>query len=310
MKIQENNKVEEVEEEEKGRLSGMLNQLDGLLWGGDEKKEAEGREFILKRLGDILSDNFTLLTNYPLPKSTIEIPMILVGPPGVKVIFPSALHGIFQAKGNGWYELNERKRIYIAAKVNIVRETLMMAKGLHKFLMECGVALQEIEPIIIFSDPGSHVDTSKPAVRIILRDAINNFVAGLVQASLVIKSEDVLSVAALITNPAMAKQQAAIVRGDQPAAAPSTISEKEIFPSSVAGADDMPEWQRAIEEPENVEEVTAEPERDRFNDLVEKLSTGDLLKNTGFSSTQWVVLVVLGGMICLITLAASMLLLF
>lgn len=310
MKIQENNKVEEVEEEEKGRLSGMLNQLDGLLWGGDEKKEAEGREFILKRLGDILSDNFTLLTNYPLPKSTIEIPMILVGPPGVKVIFPSALHGIFQAKGNGWYELNERKRIYIAAKVNIVRETLMMAKGLHKFLMECGVALQEIEPIIIFSDPGSHVDTSKPAVRIILRDAINNFVAGLVQASQVIKSEDVLSVAALITNPAMAKQQAAMVRGDQPAAAPSTISEKEIFPSSVAGADDMPEWQRAIEEPENVEEEAAEPERDRFNDLVEKLSTGDLLKNAGFSSTQWVVLVVLGGMICLITLAASMLLLF
>lgn len=308
MKINNNIKAEKVEEEETGRFSGMLKQLDGLLGGGEETKEAEGREFILQRLGNILNDNFTILTNYPLPNTAIEIPMILVGPPGVKVIFPSALHGIFRAEGDAWYELNERKRKYIAAKTNIVRETLIMAKGLHKFLLDCGVALEEIEPILLFSDPGSHVDTANSAVRIILRDAINNFAAGLITTSQVIKSEDVISVAALITNPVMAKQQAAKVRGEQPAPIPSTISEDEIFPDSTAAADDIPDWKRAIEEPEIIEEDSAEPER--FAGLAYSISSGDLFNKAGFSATQWAVVVILGGMICLITLAASMLLLF
>lgn len=310
MKIQNNKKVEkEKEEEESGRFSGMLKQIDGLLGDGAEQKEEEGREFILKRLGNILNDNFTLLANFPLPNTAIEVPMILIGPPGVKVIFPSALHGIFRAEKDRWYELNERKRKYVAAKINIVQQTLMMAKGLQKFLVECGVALEEIEPVLLFSDPGSHVDTDNSAVRIILRDAINNFAAGLVQASQVIKSEDVISVAALITRPDMAKQQAARVRGGEPAGGP-TIAEDEIFLSGVAGADDLPEWQRAIEEPVINEVESPEPDRDRLAELAEKMSSGDLLKKIGFSPTQWVVLAVLGGTVCLITMAASMLLFF
>jgi hypothetical protein len=309
MRIQNNKKVEKVEEEESGRFAGMLKQLDGLLGGGAEKKEEEAREFILQRLGNVLNNNFTLLLNYPLPNTAIEVPMILVGPPGVKVIYPSALRGIFRAEEDGWYELNERKRTYVPAKTNIVRQIRMVAGRLQKFLLECGVNLEEIEPVLLFSDPGSHVDSANSAVRIILRDGINNFVAGLVQASQVIKSEDVLNVTAMITRPSMAKQQAAKVRGDQPADSPA-FAEEEIFPSGAAGADDQPEWMRAIAEPVIAEEESAEPDRDRFADLTDKLLSGNLFEKAGFSATQWVVLAVMGGLICLVTLAASMLLFF
>ena len=310
------------EEKKSGGFAGILEQVSGLLGGGSDQKEEEAQELLIKQLGRTLNNDFTLLVDYPLPESSSEIPMILIGPPGVRVIYPNTQRGIFRVKEDGWYEINERKQTFEPAKTNPVKKTLMMARGVQKFLADCGVNLEEIEPIMLFSDPGSHVDTSDPAIRIIPRDGINNFTRGLVQASKILKTEDVSSVAALITRPSLAKQQMAKTRGEKPSQSSSSVKD-EIFPSAVedspvdANADDDPDWLKAIQEPdieedlEDTEDALEEP--DQLGDLMDRFSPdkiSDQINQIGFSMAQWIVLAVLGGTICMTTLAAFMLFLF
>ncbi|MCH7662569.1 MAG: hypothetical protein IH859_01700 [Chloroflexi bacterium] len=307
------------EEKKSGGFASILEQVSGLLGGGSDQQEEEAQEFLIKQLGRTLNNDFTLLVDYPLPKSSSEIPMILIGPPGVRVIYPNTQRGIFRVKEDGWYEINARKQTFAPAKTNLVKKTLMMARGVQKFLADCGVNLEEIEPIMLFSEPGSHVDTSDPAIRIIPRDGINNFTRGLVQASKILKTEDVSSVAALITRPSLAKQQMAKARGEKPSKGPSSV-EDEIFPSAVedppadTNGDDDPDWLKAIQEPDFEEEPEdVVEESDQLGYLMDRFSPDKIsgqFNRLGFSIAQWVILAVFGGIICLTTLAAFVLLAF
>jgi uncharacterized membrane protein len=58
-----------------------------------------------------------------------------------------------------------------------------LAKALERYLQIQGIDLSfHVEPFLIAADPGMHVETMRPAVRVVQSDAIKQFAASLIQA--------------------------------------------------------------------------------------------------------------------------------
>jgi hypothetical protein len=57
------------------------------------------------------------------------------------------------------------------AHPNLITRTLMMSRAVASFVSREDFIL-EVDGILIMTHPGTHVDSSRPAVRVVLRDAI------------------------------------------------------------------------------------------------------------------------------------------
>jgi|GEM_PF-1753381 len=180
-------------------LTKLLQQVGSSL-GISKYRKQRSYDVIKPRLQSVLDDHFALLCDYPLPDVDVHVPLILVGPPGVQVLYPSALRGIYRAKGRSWYMMNDRKHQFEPVKENPVALTDMLAQALRKFLRQRGVELDDVEPVLLFTDPGVHVDIANPVVRIVLHDAIQKFAAGQMQAPALIDEQSVDGIITLITH--------------------------------------------------------------------------------------------------------------
>jgi hypothetical protein len=187
-----NKPVEEQEQDD-----GVLRRLGGLF--KDSTPSAE--EIIIPLLDRALDNKFTLLSNYPLPGLEVTIPMILVGPPGVRVILPFDQIGVYRVRGEEWLELNTRKRSFQQGKENLVARTKMFATAIHKYFNEHNLSLPEVEPIMIFANAGTHVDYTRPIVRIVLRDAIEKYAVSLNVAQVILNQNEIHKIIRLITRP-------------------------------------------------------------------------------------------------------------
>lgn len=182
-----------------GLASGLMNQVNKFM--GVESKD-QASEAIIPLLKRVLDDSFTLHTNHPLPDYGLSVPMILIGPPGVYVLYPCGLRGTYQAKGETWYELNEGTQSFDPARDNLVGDTANLGLAVVDFLQGEGVKLPELDAAILFSEPGVHVDTARPVVRIVMSDAIGKFAAGLAQGTIRLSRDDVYNISALFTRAA------------------------------------------------------------------------------------------------------------
>ncbi|MBN2499952.1 MAG: NERD domain-containing protein [Anaerolineales bacterium] len=140
------------------------------------RKDKNAQNIVIPYLTEALGDDFTLLRNYPLPDVGVEIPLILVGPSGVQVIYASAARGIFRARGNDWLEMNNRTRHFDNANPNLVALTRQLSQAVDKYLHENGIDLPEIEPVLIFTEASAHIDLSRPMVRIVPFEGIERFI--------------------------------------------------------------------------------------------------------------------------------------
>ncbi|MBW8010679.1 MAG: hypothetical protein FVQ83_05465 [Chloroflexi bacterium] len=193
-----NYKEKEKKSDGKG-FAGLMDQINNLL--GGESTTSKSQDIIIEHLNKVLDNSYSLLLNYPLPHLDVEIPMILVGPSGMRVLYPFGQRGIYRAKEDAWFEMNDRKRKFEPGKENLVALTSNLAQAVHKYMENNGVNLLEIEPIMMFSDPGSHIDTARPVVRIVPNDAIEKFASSLLQIPAALSNEDIYSITALITRP-------------------------------------------------------------------------------------------------------------
>lgn len=154
---------------------------------GVSKAQAVAKE----SLGIILNDKFYLICNTVFRGLDVPIPLILAGPTGLWVINPSDTKGVFRAKETVWEELNSRSGNYHLAQHNPINLTTMMARAVNKHLTRQGIALPNIMPVLFFVEPGVHVEATRPAVRIVLVDAIDRFASGVAQSEVVLEEEDV-----------------------------------------------------------------------------------------------------------------------
>ncbi len=134
---------------------------------------------VLQVLQNRLDHRFVCLRNFYLPDIYPPPAFILIGPQGITLLRISMLKGIFRAAGESWEELDTRSKKFSPAKINLLLETQRMADMLDTELSRKHPDLPKTEAVIYFPNPGAHVDTEQPVIRILLADALDRFLSGI-----------------------------------------------------------------------------------------------------------------------------------
>jgi len=173
--------------DQKGDL-GFMQRIQGMLrYGFRWPTELVAQKAILTYFDRNLEKGYTLIRNATLGQSGIMIPLILLGPAGIFAINLSFLRGRYEAKGDSWNV--ESGSQYKPAPVNLVRTTARMARALQTFIERQGTKLPvQIEPVLIAGDPGLHIESTRPAIRVMMIDGIKSFVSGLTTGAPVINA--------------------------------------------------------------------------------------------------------------------------
>lgn len=185
---------------ENGEL-GVPQRVQGMLkFGFNWPTELQAQKAIVTFFDRQLEKGYTLIRNMTLGASGITVPMILLGPAGIYVIHVTYLRGRYEARGNAWNE--ESGNTFQPASTNLIQQTARMAAAVKAFIERQGVKLPvPIEPVLIAANPGLHVESVKPAVRVLMIDGIKSFVTGLSTAGRVLSAEAVHELTERIINP-------------------------------------------------------------------------------------------------------------
>ena len=186
------------------RLSGMFR--FGLRWYGEMEAQRGVTERLLKSLGD----EHVLVRNQVVPGTDVIVPLILLSPQGVRVLVPTPIRGIYRAKLDEWLTFDGGARRFKRVRPNLQGITLNMANQLLRFLKSQGYPLPEIESVLIFTNPRTHVDTARPSVRIVLADAIDHFASNLQKFPAIMDGEDIGAVLDSLATPKPAEPVAEV----------------------------------------------------------------------------------------------------
>ncbi len=181
--------------------------------------EMKSQEVLIAHLNRVLDNRFTILRNVPLPDGGVTIPLLLMGPHGVTMLYNSPIRGIYRAQADSWEIMDSRMRNFKPAKPNLIRRTELMAKAFENYLKQNGFEI-DVNGILVFTDPGIHVNTMRPEIRIILMDAIERFATGFLGAEQVITVEDVRNIRNTL--------EVALQPEDEPEGAPQIVPHQQV----------------------------------------------------------------------------------
>lgn len=200
-----------------------------LQFGFNWQVELQVQNVIVTFFDRNLDKGYTLLRNVTLGQSGIMIPITLLGPAGIFAINIIYERGNYEANGDSWnvQSGNQSK----PARVNLIQETTHMARALQSFIERQGVQVPvTIEPVLIAGDPGVHLESTKPAIRVILIDGIKSFVAGLGKSGPVFNALAVNELVDRILEPRSPKKTTV-----SPASAPRAVPMREEQPAPSGG---------------------------------------------------------------------------
>jgi hypothetical protein len=190
---------------ENGEISLVDRSKAVLQFGFGWFKEIEAQKTIISVFDKILDKNFTLLRNVTPPGLDARIPFILVGPPGVFVMYITPVTGMFRAKGDQWGTVVGST--YKPIKPNLLTRTDRMAQAIQVYLQRQGYSeITSVEAILLCSDPSVTVDSLRPIIRVVMRDALERFAVSITQARVILSPESVYNIAKRILTPAPQKQ--------------------------------------------------------------------------------------------------------
>lgn len=191
--------------DEKGNL-GFVQRVQGMLqFGFNWPNELQVQNAIVKFFERQLEKGYTLIRNMPLGESGIMVPIILLGPTGIYVIEVTSVKGRYEAKGDTWNV--EAGNQYKPAPINLIQRTTRMARALQAYIERQGVKLPvSVEPVLIAGDPGLHIDSVRPAIKVMMIDGIKAFVNGLVTGKPVLRADLVLDYTERILHPRVKRE--------------------------------------------------------------------------------------------------------
>ena len=186
--------------DEKGEL-GISQRIQGMFqYGFNWPTELQAQKAIITFFDRQLEKGYTLIRNLALGQSGIMVPMILLGPSGIHVINITFQRGRYEIRGDTWNEAAGEK--YKPAQVNVVQQTMRMARAVQIFIERQGVDLHSNpEPVLIAGDPGLHIESVRPAIRTMMIDGIKSFVSGLAAGQRVLSVEQVFEYTERLLNP-------------------------------------------------------------------------------------------------------------
>jgi hypothetical protein len=177
------------------RIRGTV--AHGVRWYG----QMQAQKTLTQRLSKNLGNEYVLIRNALLPGTPLRIPLILVGPTAVRVMLASPARGVYRARGDQWLEFSSRAQRSKRAYPDLLARVQHRAEALLGYLRSQGFGLPQVEPILVFTNPRTHVDSNKPIVRIVLADAIEHFASNLKQLTPIMDEQDIDEIVAAITEP-------------------------------------------------------------------------------------------------------------
>lgn len=204
--------------DEKGEL-GILQRVQGMLrFGFNWPNQLAVQKAIISFLDRQLEKGYTLIRNMPLGESGIIVPIILLGPAGIFAINIADGRGRYQASGESWNV--DSGNGYKPAPINLVQQTRRLSRALRAYLEWQGYNVPvNIESVLIAGDPGMHIESERPVIRVMMIDGIKSFVSGLGTGRPALNVETVHEVTERILNPRPPKKE--------PAAPPGIAGERE-----------------------------------------------------------------------------------
>ena len=173
------------------RILGMLK--FGMTWSQD----VMAQETFIEMVGGDIDKRSYLIRNFPLAEASVNIPLLLIGPPGLSAILLTRDRGIYRAKEDQWLSLSGKS--FRPSKDNLIHRAQLYARATQKYLGERGFPDIVVESVIVGVHPGLHVDTQRPAVRIIQADAIRRFGAQWHQKEAILTAEQIYQIVATIS---------------------------------------------------------------------------------------------------------------
>ncbi len=162
--------------------------------------KGKSQDDIVSSLEKLLDNKYVLLKQVTLEGLKMPIPFVLVGPPGVRVLYPFVTRGIYRAQGESWEKMDDRQQKFKASTPNLVNRARLLSRAVGKFIASRGYDLAEAEAVLIFPNPGTHVDSIRPSVRIVLADGLERFTTGLVLSPVVLDREDIQKIVNLFVS--------------------------------------------------------------------------------------------------------------
>jgi hypothetical protein len=173
---------------ETGEISFIDRGRATMQYGANWIKDVQGQQQVVSVLGKVLDRNFTLLRNVTPAGLDTSFPLILIGPPGIYVMFVTAMTGMFRAKGDQWGTITGST--FNVQKPNLLTRTERMARAIQVFLQRQGyTTMINVDPVLLCSDPAFNVDSIRPIIRVVMRDALERFAFSLVQGRVDLNQE-------------------------------------------------------------------------------------------------------------------------
>lgn len=201
--------------DDKGNL-GVIQRIQGMLqYGFNWPNQLEAQRAIITFFDRQLEKGYTLIRNYTLGQSGIMVPIILLGPTGIYVIHIANERGRYEVKGDSWNV--ESGDSYKPAPVNLIQRTMRMANAVKAFIERQGVKVPvPIEPVLIAGDPGLHIESVRPAIKVMMIDGIKSYVANLATGRPVLGTEMIYELSERIVNPRPPKKDTVAVAPKPP----------------------------------------------------------------------------------------------
>ena len=176
------------------RIKGTLQY--GFSWYPDLQAQQKAIDIIDKQLGK----KFTLIRNHVLENSKIIVPITLIGPPGIQVIFVTHVQGSYRAKNDAWGTVSGGN--FKDASINLLKRAHQLGKVVEIYLKKKSFEFPKgVEPILLSVNPALHISSVRPIVRIVLSDAVERFASSLAQEPPVMSVEAVHEITEEIINP-------------------------------------------------------------------------------------------------------------
>lgn len=192
--------------QKKGSQSALLGKFRQIT-DNRTVREQEAAQIVAQKLGRVLDNNFILLRYVDLEGPNVPIPLILVGPTGLQVLYPSPDKGVYRVLEDNWEILNDRTQKYQPATPNLLTRTRLMGQAVATYLRNLGIESGEVEAALIMTDPGAHVDAVRPVTRVVQIDAVDRFVAGLLQKRAGLSKEKIQQIVAALVGDRLQEEQ-------------------------------------------------------------------------------------------------------
>lgn len=202
----------------KGQVSFTARVQGTLKYGLNWYNELESQKAVIAQLERVLEKGAAIIRNFTLPGSDIVIPLILVSTSGIYVIYATPVKGFFEARGDQWnLVVNGRG---VPDSINLIDRLAKLTRAFQKYLDIQRVDRSiPVEGVLIATDPGAHIESVRPVVRVVLSDAVKQFANSLLQSRPVLQNSQVYDLADRLVDPRPAEQPApAISNNNAPVA--------------------------------------------------------------------------------------------